>query len=258
MRPAFSASPDLNPNVLESISGFLIDWDGCCALDNKILPGAIRFLKQNEDRVAIVSNTSTDTPASFEAILKKEGITLPEDRIILAGILAIDLAADTGLKRVDVLGAPTMLDYAQSTGLTVSEESAEAVILMRDVTLSYDRLERAANHIAAGARLIVANPDLTHPGENGRIKPETGALLAALQACINLQSCSIEIVGKPRSEIFQHALGKLGVPSSAALMIGDNPTTDIAGANNVGMRGLLVGKDPSKTLNELADYLEAL
>lgn len=258
MRPAPSDNRDLSPKHLETISGFLIDWDGCCAIDNRLLPGAVRFLRQNRHRVVIVSNNSTDTPAVFQDLLAREDIKLPTHRIILAGVLAIERAVELNVARVNLLGPISMATYARSAGLKLNDEQADAVILLRDTSLSYDRLESAANDIANGARLIVANPDLTHPGENGRIKPETGALLAALMACCEPFEPAVEIVGKPRSEIFHHALNRLQLPASAVMMIGDNPATDIAGARNVGMRGLLVGNDPNEMLHQLSDRLEAL
>lgn len=44
---------------------------------------------------------------------------------------------------------------------------------------------------------------------------------------------------KPSAEIFEHALDTVGTTSSQALMIGDNPKTDILGAQNAGITPLL-------------------
>ena len=46
-------------------------------------------------------------------------------------------------------------------------------------------------------------------------------------------------VKKPNPEIFEHALEKVGVLKEDALMIGDNPKTDIWGAQNAGITPLL-------------------
>ena len=57
--------------------------------------------------------------------------------------------------------------------------------------------------------------------------------------------CS-ETVGKtkPNREIFEHALNISGASSEESLMIGDDPSTDILGANQVGMNTLLF--DPER------------
>ena len=111
---------------------------------------------------------------------------------------------------------------------------------MRDTRFSYSRLERAANALKKGARLIVANPDLTHPGAEGRIKPETGALLSALGACVNLDAVEMEIVGKPKPGLYLKACRALDLSPTDVVMMGDNPATDLAGAEALGMQSLLV------------------
>lgn len=45
---------------------------------------------------------------------------------------------------------------------------------------------------------------------------------------------------KPHPAPFQHALAELGVPAAAAVMIGDRPDKDVAGAAAVGLRAIRV------------------
>jgi putative hydrolase of the HAD superfamily len=45
---------------------------------------------------------------------------------------------------------------------------------------------------------------------------------------------------KPHPSIFEAALQQIGVPAAASVMVGDSFTHDIAGAQGVGMRGVLV------------------
>jgi putative hydrolase of the HAD superfamily len=45
---------------------------------------------------------------------------------------------------------------------------------------------------------------------------------------------------KPHPAPFQHALARLGVPAGAAVMIGDRPDKDVAGAAAVGLRAIRV------------------
>ena len=258
MKAKFCRCADTCSDILQEASGFLIDWDGCCALDNKLLPGAARFLKLISKRVVIVSNNSSDTPLVFLDTLNRVGIELSRDQIILAGMVALERARELNLKSILVLGSSAMCAQARSMGLTLVKEKPDAVILLRDTKLSYVRLERAVNAIAGGARLIVSNPDLTHPGANGRIKPETGALYAALRACINIPDDHVEFIGKPEPLLFRRGLKALGLSASGAVMIGDNSKTDIAGAEKLGITGLLVQNHPDDFMNDLADLLEAL
>lgn len=45
--------------ALDTAKGILMDWDGCIAIENKVLPLARQLISQHADRVAIVSNNST-------------------------------------------------------------------------------------------------------------------------------------------------------------------------------------------------------
>jgi 4-nitrophenyl phosphatase len=226
---------------LAGAEAVLLDWDGCVAIGDKPDPAALRFMLERRDRFAIVSNNSTHLPEDFVQILARAGVAITADRVILAGVEALKRALETGSRRVMVIGDGRMKAYGRNHGLNIVPDNADLVVLLRDPRFSYARLERAANCLKAGARLIVANPDATHPGCNGRLVPETGALLAALMACVGLGAVESETVGKPGPRLFDRACRALDVQPEAAVMIGDNPATDIAGAQAFGLRSVLVG-----------------
>jgi len=48
--------------------------------------------------------------------------------------------------------------------------------------------------------------------------------------------------GKPAAAIFHHSLELLGISADEALMVGDNPDTDIKGANGIGMRSVWINR----------------
>jgi FMN phosphatase YigB (HAD superfamily) len=49
----------------------------------------------------------------------------------------------------------------------------------------------------------------------------------------------LQVVGKPEAAFFQLALSDLGVPPSAAVMVGDDVRDDVGGALACGMAGIL-------------------
>ncbi|KCZ54911.1 hypothetical protein HY29_01525 [Hyphomonas beringensis] len=237
--------------IARTTRGYLMDWDGCCAIENTVSPAAARFLKANQDCVAIVSNNSTQTPQDFLNILSAAGIDIQAEQIILAGMEAIDAARKYTDSQVMVMGDPHMRGIARNAGLQLTQEEADVIVLLRDTRFTYRRLERAVNSLRQGARLIVANPDLTHPGKNGRIKPETGALLAALKACIDPASTDIEIIGKPGPHLFLKGCKALGLSPAQVVMLGDNPATDLAGAKALGMKAILTSTDTPEIFETL-------
>lgn len=242
-------------SIIRSAGGFVVDWDGCCAIDNALVPEAAEFLRAVQSRLVILSNNSTNTVEDIQLILKESGIDLKPDRVLLAGVSAIRQAAAQGWKRVMILGSPAMKAYAKRCGMEVVREEAQLVIVMRDTRLTYAALERAANCLAGGASVILANPDGAHRGANARIRPETGAIFAALNAAVDLSGTSVEVVGKPSPALFAEACRILGTPPAKTIMLGDNPATDIDGARGFGMPALLVTPSPQAFFESLLETL---
>lgn len=227
--------------LIDQADGLLIDWDGCLAIGNRPHAAALHFLARFGERSAIVSNNSTHLPGDIAALLAARGIVFPVERIVLAGHETIRHVAERDAGRVMVFGDRRLRRRAKELGINVVRDSADVIVLLRDTRFNYARLERAANALLRGARLVVANIDLTHPGACGRLIPETGALLAAILACAPHAADDREEVGKPGPRLFLQACATLGIAPQRAVMIGDNPDTDIAGARGLGMPAILIG-----------------
>jgi len=238
--------------ALMSAKAILLDWDGCASIANHPFPMTIEFLKFYGDRVVIVSNSSTLLPNDIGEALAKAGASFPTERVLLAGCEALIAAAESGPDvRALVLGSSRMKAFAKKQGLNLVQENIELVVLLRDTRFSYAKLDRAVQALRLGARLIVANPDKTHPGANGALVPETGALLAAIAACVDLATLDMAVIGKPSPGLFEKACRSLQVTPGQAVMIGDNPLTDVAGARAVGMESILVAPGSTLTLRDL-------
>ena len=225
--------------AVAAAKGILLDWDGCVVVNNRILPATRALLARHADKIVIVSNNSTHLPEQFSAFLARAGLELPPSRILLAGAAAVSwLALNSADERVLLLGSPQLRALARQAGINVVRDNASMVILMRDTRFSYTLLTRAVWALQRGGRLVVTNADRTHPGQDGRLIPETGALLAALTTCV--PEVTPLMIGKPERMLFEQACSVLGIDSSSAIMIGDNADTDIAGAMAVGIRSFHV------------------
>lgn len=136
--------------------------------------------------------------------------------------------------------------------MTLVRQKADLVLLMRDVNFTYGKLRLAANALHSGAKLVVANADATHPGPDG-IVPETGALLAALQACSGETALPRTLIGKPAPLLFERACARLGVAPEETVMIGDNPHTDGEGATRAGINPIMIGGTSPLQLEHLVE-----
>jgi 4-nitrophenyl phosphatase len=238
--------------LLSAAKGILLDWDGCIAVGNRVLPFAKKLIAQHAERIAIVSNNSTHLPRDLEDILAQQGVRLSHERIFLAGAEAVRHVAASGDMRVMLLSASRIKLYARELGMTMARRNPDLVLLMRDAKFSYAKLELAANALRSGAKLVVANADLTHPGPDNRVVPETGALLAALLACTGAE-VQREVIGKPGPLLFERACACLGAAPEETVMIGDNPDTDGEGAVNAGIRPILIGGRSPLRLEHLVE-----
>ena len=69
---------------------------------------------------------------------------------------------------------------------------------------------------------------------------------------------------KPHPEIFLYALSKVGLSPREAVMVGDDPETDVVGAKSIGMWSIIISYDPNgadfmiKNLSELRNVLGRL
>lgn len=221
------------PNVL-SARGYLIDLDGTLMSGRHLLPGARELLTRLEGRFVIASNDSEHTPMQLASRFDDFGITIPPDRIILAGTCALETIAERHAgASVMVLGSTPLRAYARRLKLHVDAPDADVVLVARDRRFNYGKLAAAAVALANGASLYVACPDTTHPGPDGQPVPEAGALAAAVLACSG--PVPHTVIGKPEPVLFLMGCKRLGIDPSEAVMIGDNPLTDGAGATALGM-----------------------
>ncbi|THV19860.1 HAD-IIA family hydrolase [Peteryoungia ipomoeae] len=235
---------------LSSYKAILCDLDGCLIAGEVVLPGARELLAGYGDRLIAVSNNSTDTPTTLALRLANLGLTIPADRMVLAGATAMDiLAKDFPGARVAAFASPALRAHAEASGLVLADEDVDFVFLARDICFSYERLTRIVNLVRTGAALLVANVDATHPGAHGGIVPETGALLAAVATC--LPKLEYRSIGKPDEALFQIALKIAGAKAGEAIFIGDNLDTDGKGARRMNIPFAHIGGTAFATVREL-------
>ncbi|MDR3508005.1 MAG: HAD-IIA family hydrolase [Caulobacteraceae bacterium] len=216
----------------------LCDWDGCLALQDRLVPGVLDFVSDLHG-IVIVSNNSTLTANAFHALAVAQGLRLRPQDIHLAGQALIDEAVRRLPNRSAwVIGTADMRAAAETAGLRLTKQNPDALLVLRDPGFDYDKLTLAAELLRRGAAFWVSNMDDVHPVAGGFV-PETGALVAAIHAASGRRPDFV--AGKPQPFLFRRALDAAGAMARECLMIGDNPRTDIAGARRLSLPALYVG-----------------
>jgi ribonucleotide monophosphatase NagD (HAD superfamily) len=229
--------PDLHACAarIAQAKAVLFDWDGCLSNGGALLPGARALLGSLGSRAYILSNNSTSQPRDLVQVLAEQRVPFDADRVLLAGHQTLCRQAIAAMGRgVHLVASEPMTAFAAALGIRLTGE-AERVVLLRDVTFTFEKLEAAANAARRCGKLVLANPDLTHPGVGGAVVPETGALYAAIAACLGDVEITVEVIGKPGPFLFETALSRARVSPDEAIMLGDNPSTDGLGAQSAGV-----------------------
>ena len=133
---------------------------------------------------------------------------------------------------VVMAGDPAMAEHAGGP----LDRTFDAVVVGLDPRVDYLGLAVAMRAVLDGARFIATNADSRYPTPAGFL-PGAGSIVAALATATG---ATPEVIGKPSPAMFEAILEACGVPASEAVVIGDNPEADIAGAHRAGCAAILV------------------
>jgi phosphoglycolate/pyridoxal phosphate phosphatase family enzyme len=231
-------------SLLREVDGLVCDLDGVVYRGDEPLPGtAAAIARVGATGVGIVycTNNSRPTVAEYVAKLARMGITVEERDIVTSGVVAADALRARGFagKLAIVVGGEGVRTALQSAGLRIVEEPSvidvDAVVVGLDTEFDYRAMHRAAAAVRAGATLIATNDDATYPGSDA-IYPGAGAILASIETASGARA---EIVGKPHRPMMEAAAARFR-PGARLAMVGDRPETDLAGANAMGWKTVLV------------------
>lgn len=189
-----------------------------------------------------VTNNSTRPVDYHLRQLNKYGVSLDEKQMITSAEATADYLAMKypagGL--VYVVGEQGLVEALQKQNFIHVEnphdENILAVAAGLDRGLTYEKIEIAARLIDQGVPFLGTNPDITIPTPDG-IAPGAGVVIKAIETA---SGTSAEIMGKPKTYLYNLALQRAGCLPDEAIMIGDRLETDIAGAQNIGIRTGLV------------------
>jgi 4-nitrophenyl phosphatase len=234
----------------------IFDLDGVVYRGDEPVRGAaelIAALRQRDISVRFATNNSMATRREYVERLAGHGIGSAVEEVVTSTSATIDhlRAHEPGMKHLLAVGAPGMVEELRSAGFAAihAREAAgpdwygeplakryDAVIAGLDPAVDYRVVGIAATAIRQGARFIATNADLRYPTPRGFV-PGAGSIVAALRATSGVEPL---VIGKPQPAMFQAILEAAGVPPASALVIGDNPESDIAAARRAGIPSVLV------------------
>jgi 4-nitrophenyl phosphatase len=226
---------------LREIRALLIDMDGVLWRGKTAMPGLADFfdlLRRRPIAFRAVTNNAGWTPDQYVEKLAGMGVHVTRDEILTSGVATAQYLVKTKPgASVYVIGTEGFRQLLAGYGLRLSSgDQADFVAVGWDQELTFRKLADATILIRAGAKFIGTNPDVTWPDANVLL-PGNGATLAYLEASTSVAPL---IIGKPERPMFDAALAALGADSAETAMLGDRIETDILGAQQAGLRAILV------------------
>ena len=236
------------------IEGLLLDVEGVLVTDKRYQPveGAVDFVRRVRKQglgLRLISNNTTDTVATLAGKLNRVGFDFGIEEIRTCTTTAVTRLRVLNVERCLVLGTPALQGIFADEGFVVANDSkVDAVVVGLDTDWHFERLRLACEAVMRfGARLIALHRNRVFTDSRGRIAPSVGPVVEAIQYATQAPA---EVMGKPNEEIYRQALREIDVPPPAALMVSDDPFSDLVGAKRLGIPTAFVlsGKYAARTV----------
>ena len=233
----------------------IFDLDGVVYRGAEAIPGAAELVDWLHGRgvaVRFATNNSMVAREGYVERLGAMGIRTTVEEIVTSSSATVEHlhrhAPD--VRVVMAIGAEGLREELGAAGFETTmagdvsaavpggalAETYDALIVGLDPAFDYARLAAGMSAVAAGARLIATNADARYPTPAGFL-PGAGSIVAALATATGVTP---EVVGKPEPAMFRAIIEASGIPAAEAVVVGDNPASDIVGARRAGCASILV------------------
>jgi HAD superfamily hydrolase (TIGR01458 family) len=223
------------------MAAILLDVDGVLHVSGEPIQGAaaaVRRLRDAGHRLRFVTNNTTQSRAQLANQLRGFGIELEDAELQTTSTVAARVLRG---RRVLALTMEAIVEDFE--GVELVGEDAEAVLLGgADETsetgrvFSYHNLARAFHELDAGAEFYCLHRNRWWQTKQGP-RLDAGVFVAGLEYAADTHAT---VLGKPSSAYFESALEALDADPPNAWMVGDDVESDIKGAQQHGMRTVLV------------------
>ncbi len=224
---------------MPAFRGVLLDIDGVLHVSMRPIAGAaetLRWLERQGYRTCFVTNTTTSSRATLVKRLQAIGLPLVEERVMTAPVATANYIRQhyPGRRCWLLTKGDTAEDFA---GIELVESGADIVVIGgAEELLTYEAMNHAFRMLMDGAMLLATHTNLYWRTGEG-LQLDSGPFIYALELATGQHAT---VLGKPNRAFFEQALLTIGVQPRAAVMVGDDIENDIGGAQQAGLRGVLV------------------
>lgn len=221
----------------------LLDIEGTLHIGGQPINGAvdaIRQLRAAGYTIRVVTNTTTQPAAALHAQLQQMGIDLALHELLSAPQVARSMLLDLQgqykrpLRLWPVVAEAVLSEFSDFITDTLQPD----VVLLGDIGDGWNWLliNRVFAALQAGAQLMTLHRNRFWQMAAG-LHVDIGFIVAGFEA---VTGQSARVIGKPSAQFFQQVMASSGVLAHQTVMVGDDLLSDVAGAQAVGIRGVLV------------------
>lgn len=224
-----------------------LDMDGTIYMGSTLFPCTKPFLamlEQNGIGYSFLTNNPTRSTDDYLKKLERLGIRVPREAMTTSAVSTIDYIKQhyPSARRLFLLGTPSMVAEFEAAGFVATADSADdrpdLLVVAFDMTLTYDRLCRAAWWASQQIPYIATNPDRVCPTDQPVILVDCGSICKAIEHATG--RCPDVVIGKPNPGMLQVIEERYGLRPEEIAMCGDRIYTDVQTAINAGGLGVLV------------------
>jgi len=218
------------------IQGILLDLSGVLYTGNQVIPGALTALQQLRDKnlpVRYITNTTRKPSAAIIKQLTAMGFNVKLEELFTAPIAARDYLKDNRLTPYLLVHPEleeefTTLEQGDNVNAVVVGDAAEG--------FSYDRMNRAFRYLLENANLVALGIN-RYFRDGDQLCLDAGPYIKALEYASGKTAL---VFGKPAHAFYMSAVDNIGCLSEATIMVGDDIESDVIGAVDAGLQGILV------------------
>jgi phospholysine phosphohistidine inorganic pyrophosphate phosphatase len=228
----------------DAMRGILFDLDGVLYNSEEPINGAaeaVGWAQANNIPHLFVTNTTSRGRDALVEKMFRFGIRAERLRILTPCVAAAEWLKTHNIRNVALFVNPEALDEFEGIAtIPAGKETGADCVVIGDLGDAWDfrTLNRAFRllHSNRNATLVALGMTRFWHAEDG-IRLDVGPFAAALERASGRNAL---ILGKPAKPFFQTAISRLDMPPHEIVMVGDDIETDIAGAQQAGMKGMLL------------------
>jgi len=228
--------------LLKHYGSFLLDgWGTLYSSNNYVYPGVLDFiaaLRKANKNIRLITNSASRSINEIQEDLHTVGLDFEHREIISSGSLLALLNENIMLKEAYYLGGEGGKAFMEDAKIEIVDNPSDPIVILGGINPTPGEMDKAVEILSReNSKVLVLNPDVYAPDQNGEKIPVTGSIAYTLKDKTN---CNLLFCGKPFPLIFEIALRSLIPSTESVIMIGDTLGTDIAGANIAGIDSALV------------------